>query len=84
MFADDKRQTLEKCILSSLNSLAQGCCALAPGEVSVSCAGTLAPYHDGFFPDFAADVRTSFDEAEPMVDGSGEGDDPRTRRKRGD
>jgi len=57
---------------SFLNSLARGCCALAPGEV---CGGILAPAHDGF-PDFAADVRASFDEAEPMVDGSGEGDGP--------
>ena len=57
---------------SSLYSLARGC-ALAPGEV---CGGVLAPAHDGFFPDFAADVRASFDEAEPMVDGPGEGDGP--------
>jgi hypothetical protein len=51
-----------------LNSLAQGCCALAPGEVLVPCGGILAPDHDGLFPDFAADVRASFDEAEPMVE----------------
>jgi len=41
----------------------------------VSCGGILAPDHDGFLPDFAADVRASFDDAEPMVDGSGKGPD---------
>lgn len=72
-----KAGDVEKGIPSSLNSLAQGCCrAFAPGEDLVPCGGILAPDHDGFLPDFAADVRASFDEAEPMVDGSGEGDDP--------
>jgi putative IMPACT (imprinted ancient) family translation regulator len=50
-----------------LDSLAQGRCALALGEVLVSYGGILAPAHDGFFPAFAADVRAAFDEAEPMV-----------------
>lgn len=63
-----KARDVEKGIPSSLNSLAQGCCALAPGEVLVPCGGILAPDHDGFFPDFAVDVRASFDEAEPMVE----------------
>ena len=86
-----KAGEVKKDIPSSLNSLARGCCALAPGEVLVPCGGILAPDHDGFFPDFVADARASFDEAEPMIDGSGEGDDPlargagpRTQRKRGD
>ena len=55
-----------------MNSLAKGSCALAPGEVLVPSGGILAPDHDGFLPDLAADVRASFDEAEPMVDGLGE------------
>jgi hypothetical protein len=70
-----KARDVEKGVPSSLTSLAQGCCARVPGEVLVSCGGILAPNHDGFFPDFVADVRANFDEAEPMVDGSGEGDD---------
>jgi hypothetical protein len=70
-----RARDVEKGIPSSLNSLAKGCCAFAPGEVLVPCGGILAPDHDGFFPDFAADVRASFDEADPMVDGSCEGDD---------
>lgn len=49
---------------SSLDSLAQGCCVLATGEVLGSYAGILAPAHGGFF---AADARAAFDEAEPMV-----------------
>jgi hypothetical protein len=72
VFADVEKKSSMQSIPSSLNSLAQGCCALAPGEVLVPCGGILAPDHDGFFPEFAADVRASFDEAEPMVDGSGE------------
>jgi hypothetical protein len=65
-----------RCIPSSLNSLAQGCCAL---EVLVPCGGILAPVHDGFFPEFAADVRASFDEAEPMVDALARGAGPEAR-----
>ena len=54
---------------SSLYSLAQGCHILGIGEVLGSHDGTLAPGHDGFCPDFAAaaEVRATFDEAEPMV-----------------
>lgn len=81
-----------QCIPSSLNSLAQGCCALAPGEVLAPCCGILVPDHDGFFFVFAAEVRSSFDEAEPMLDWSGvremsdrqEGPDTDTLWKRGD
>ena len=49
---------------SSLDSLAQGCCVLATGDVLGSYAGILAPAHDGFFETCA---RAAFDEAEPIV-----------------
>ena len=54
---------------SSLDSLAQGCRVLGIGEVLGSNDGTLAPDHDGFCPDVAAaaEVRATFDEAEPMA-----------------
>ena len=56
-------------IPSSLDSLAQGCRVLGIGEILGSYDGTLAPDHDGFCPDFAAaaEVRATFDEAEPMA-----------------
>lgn len=65
-----------RCIPSSLNSLAQGCCALDPGKVLLPCGGILAPDHDGFFPEFTTDVRASFDEAEPMIDALAKGTGP--------
>ena len=55
------------CLLpSSLDSLAHGWRAVG-GEVLDSCAGTLAPPHDGDFPGFTGNVRVAFDEAEPMA-----------------
>lgn len=50
-----------QCSPSSLDSLAQGCRALATGDV---LAGILALAHGGFF---AADARAVFEVAEPMV-----------------
>lgn len=55
---------------SSLDSLAQAWRALSGVDnVLGSYAGDLAPDHDGFLPDLAADMRAAFDDAEPMVKG---------------
>jgi hypothetical protein len=56
------------CLLpSSLDSLASGWRAVGSGEVLGSCAGILAPPHDGDFPGFTGYARAAFDEAEPMA-----------------
>jgi hypothetical protein len=52
---------------SSLDSLANGWRAVGTGEVLGSCAGILAPPHDGDLPGFTGYARVAFDEAEPMA-----------------